>query len=138
MQTRLSYYSTVLMLVFLAALFHTACSKTEPVASTFYLNNISGDDTNDGLSPETAWKSLERASRDKYTEGEKLLLCKGCTFYGKLHLKVEGTKEKPVIISSYDPGNGDKSLPIIDAKGYIAAIQVENGRNFLLSTDFHV
>lgn len=133
MQIKHTYYSTALLLVLLAVLFHTACSEMEHVERTFYLNSISGDDTNDGLSPETAWKSLERASRDKYSAGEKLLLRNGCTFYGKLHLKVEGSEDKPVIVSSYDLENGENSLPLIDAKGYIAAIQVENGSNFKIS-----
>lgn len=133
MQTKLSYYSTVLMLFFLTALFQTAYSRIEPAARTFYLNSTSGKDTNDGLSPETAWKSLEHANEENYVAGEKLLLYKGCTFYGKLHLKVKGSLDLPVIVSSYGPDDGENHFPIIDAKGYIAAIHIENSRHVEIS-----
>jgi hypothetical protein len=106
------------------------CTKSESGSKTFYINNISGNDANDGLSPKSAWKSLDRAGAMTYKPGDKLLLAKGCTFYGKLELKGGVTEQEPVVVSAYDSGNGKTALPVIDAKGYTAAIRIENGQNF--------
>lgn len=110
-----------------------ACdAKKELETRTFYLNSISGNDLNDGLSPETAWKSLQKASNVLYSPGDKLLLSSGCTFYGKLALNGIGSEKKPFIVSSYQHDNNPE-LPIIDAKGYLAAIQVKNSNNIEIS-----
>ena len=133
MRKRQVYHLTALILILSTAFFLSACSKMDPVERTYYLNSISGNDSNDGLTPETAWQTLERASTEEYSAGEKLFLSTGCTFYGKLQLRVDGSKDRPVIVSSYGPDNGNASLPLIDAKGYIAAIQIENGRHVEIS-----
>ncbi len=106
------------------------CIKNDSPAQIFYVNSINGNDTNDGLSPQSPWKSLKRASQEKYSQGEKLLLSKGCVFKGSLELKANGIPGKPVIVSSYtaEDINGT-SLPVIDAKGYLAAVYIKNGKN---------
>jgi hypothetical protein len=47
--------------------------------------------------------------------------------------KVAGGKDSPVVISNYDSGNGKTALPVIDAKGYLAAVHIKNGENFEIS-----
>jgi len=110
-----------------------SCAKTETQTRLYYVNNISGDDSNDGLSPGSAWKSLGRAGEMTYQPGDKLLLAQGCTFLGNLVLKGGGTEQAPIVVSEYDSGNGKTTLPVIDAKGYTAAIQIENGQSFHIS-----
>ena len=102
-------------------------------ANTYYVDAKSGNDSSTGTSPETAWQSLEKASELNYNAGDQLLLCEGNTFYGKLDLKGGGTKDSPVIVSSYNTGGGSSSQPVIDAKGYVSAIQILNGKNFIIS-----
>ncbi len=102
-------------------------------ARSFYLDSWAGDDDNDGLSPETAWKTLERASNETYGAGDQLLLCKGRIFKGSLHLNVDGSKNSPVFVSAYDAMAGADSLPVIDASGYVAAVQIVNGKHFVIS-----
>ena len=110
--------------------FSVSCNKTETQIHSYYVDNISGNDSNDGSSPESAWKTLDRAGEITYQPGDKLLLANGCTFQGNLVLKGGGTEQEPVVVSGYDAGNGKIALPVIDAKGYTAAIQIENGQNF--------
>lgn len=115
-----------LIYVFLIFILGTyACNrKDETGTRTFYLNSISGDDSNDGLSPETAWKSLKRASEKEFTAGEKLLLGTGSVFKGKLVVKASGTRENPVVVDSYE--TDETGLPVIDGGGYTSAIRIEN------------
>ena len=81
-------------------------------AVKYYVSSSSGDDANDGLSPETAWKTLNRANRMQFVAGSELLLKRGDTWTGESLQPVgDGTKENPILISSY--GEGD--LPVINA-----------------------
>ncbi len=121
-----------LVLLIVAALVISGCNKIETTTHLFYVNSETGDDNNDGASPENAWKSLERASQKIYAAGDKLMLSNGSVFLGKLHLKGGGSETEPVIISSYDAGNGKSVLPIINAQGYLAAIQITDGKNFII------
>ncbi len=122
-----------LLIVLIAALFVMGCNKIETTTHEFFVNSESGNDNNDGTSPENAWKSLKRASDKTYFAGDKLLLSKGSVFIGKLILKGGGGENEPVVVTSYDAGNGKTDMPIIDAKGYLAAIQITDGKNFTIS-----
>jgi hypothetical protein len=122
-----------LLLLFIAALFILGCNKIETTTHEYYINSELGNDNNDGTSPEKAWKSLERASEKAYYAGDKLMLAKGSVFSGKLHLEGGGSKTEPVTVSPYDAKNGKSDLPKINAQGYLAAVQITDGKNFIIS-----
>ena len=122
-----------LLILFIAALSVLSCNKIETTTHLFYINSELGDDNNDGTSPEKAWKSLNRASQKIYAAGDKLMLSKGNIFMGKLHLKGGGSKTEPVTVSSYEAGNGKSDSPLINAQGYLAAVQITDGKNFIIS-----
>ena len=65
-----------------------------------------GDDGNDGLSPQKAWKTLARVNAATWAPGEALLLQGGGTFTGTLTVQMEapGSAERPVVISSFGEG----------------------------------
>lgn len=123
----------LLILISTTVILLTGCTSNQKDTQTFYVNSLSGNDANDGHSPKTAWKTLERASQVEYVAGDKLLLCSGCTFNGKLELNAKGTKEKPVVVTYYNAENGESNLPVIDAKGYVAAIRIKNGKYIKVS-----
>lgn len=123
----------LLLLMILALAGISGCVKTEQTGRTWYINSISGDDSENGLTPETAWKSLKMANQLDFRPGDKLFLARGSTFAGNLVLQGAGSREEPVIVGAYESGNGNDALPVIDAKGYVAAIQIENGGNFEIS-----
>ena len=129
MKKLVSNISAVLFVILVVV----ACANLESGSGTYYVNNITGSDSNDGLTAKTAWSSLEKASQIDFKAGQKLLLAQGCTFKGKLELKASGSLDKPVEVSSYNPGTEESKLPVIDAKGFKAAIQIENGSNFVIS-----
>ena len=93
-------------------------------AKTYYLSQSEGNDENDGLSPETAWKSLRMADQIVFGPNDSLLLKKDDVFRGKLIIKGQGDTDRPIYIGSY--GNG--KMPLIDGKGWRAAIYLRNGR----------
>ena len=78
---------------------------------TMYFVSADGDDSNDGLTPETPIKTLSKASSLSLKAGDSVLFRKGDTFVGNLHYSdLEGSKENPITIASY--GDGDES-PVI-------------------------
>lgn len=106
----------------------------------YYVDAENGDDSNDGLSPETAWKTLTKASSiRKLKAGSGILLKAGCVWNGE-QLSVngaEGTEDDPVIIGSY----GDGAMPVINGNGAnwsagrkeeLAAVHICNSNNIIV------
>ncbi|WP_162342133.1 right-handed parallel beta-helix repeat-containing protein [Cyclobacterium salsum] len=97
----------LLFLLWLGIFFKTS-------AASYYLSSSTGKDTHtpeDAQHPATPWQSLERLNQfiPQLSPGDSVLFKKGDLFFGTLHLKKSGTKEKPIVYSHY--GNG--SLPMI-------------------------
>ena len=103
-------------------------STFESLATIYYVNPESGDNKNKGTSILSPFKSLEKVSTIDLKAGDKVLLAAGYTFYGSLILQnVKGTLENTIIISSYYLGNElEDKRAIIDAKGYLNGIHLEN------------
>ena len=51
-------------------------------AATYYFDSEAGCDTNDGLSPATAWRSLEKANDVPAQPGDKVLFKRGGVWRG--------------------------------------------------------
>lgn len=78
---------------------------------TVYYVSATGDDNNDGLSPETPIKSLAKASLLSLTPGDSVLFKKGDRFVGHLNYSnLEGTKDNPITIASYGEGTSRPTL----------------------------
>lgn len=106
----------------------------------YYVDAENGNDENDGTSPETAWKTLTKASSiRKLTEGGSILLKAGSVWNGeKLTVKnAEGTEENPIIIGSYGEGakpviNGNGANWDYDTKEELAAVHIYNCENIII------
>ena len=90
---------------------------------SFYLDSVNGDDTRTGLSPEEAWRTLERANAQEYQPGDALRLKRGGSWHGMLHPKGSGSAEAPVTVDSY--GEEKKDRPVIHGDGAYAAVYLE-------------
>ncbi|MBA2938903.1 InlB B-repeat-containing protein [Paenibacillus sp. CGMCC 1.16610] len=93
------------------------------VPGTFYVDYSNGQDTNDGTTPETAWKTLDKVNATQFGPGNKILFKSGEIWFGQLWPKGSGAEGSPIIIDKY--GEGDK--PKIDAEGLIqSAVKLDN------------
>ena len=90
------YRFTILFTSFLFILF-SSCSQPQIFLSegTYYIDSGSGSDENDGLSPDTAWKSLDKLSYTVVAPGSKILFYSGQVFRGNI-IPSSGTVSKPV------------------------------------------
>lgn len=91
-------------------LFLLLCLSCENV---YYIDALSGNDSNSGKSPDKAWASLEKVNEKKFLPGDKILFKSGTSYHGQLEPKGSGTKEHPIIIDRYGTGN----KPVIHGNG---------------------
>lgn len=85
---------------------------------TYYVNQKTGSDTNDGLTMDSPFASLFPINRLTLHPGDKVLLARDSVFTGQfLHIKDSGTKEQPIEIGSYSPEGEEGNLPLIAADG---------------------
>ncbi len=70
-------------------------------ATTYYADNKVGNDANDGLSAEKAFRTLATATA-RLKPGDMLEISPGRIYYESLNIVTSGTPEKPVTIH----GNG--------------------------------
>lgn len=82
----------------------------------YYFSSRHGDDQNDGLTPQTPWRTLHSHSGLALPAGSQLLLERDSVFENDyLHLtEVWGTAEAPICIGAYGEG---ANLPVIHANG---------------------
>ena len=86
-----------------------AAPKATLAAAAYHLDCRSGRDGADGLTPETAWRSLARADQQALRPGDSLLLLRDCRWGGPLYAPWSGTANAPITIGAY----GDGELPTI-------------------------
>ena len=72
-------------------------------ATTYYLDSEAGKDSNDGVTPATAWQTLAKANDLKPQPGDKVLFKRGGVWRGTLTAK-SGEEGRPVLYSSYGTG----------------------------------
>ena len=108
---------SVILAVFLAAATLSAQDKT-------YFVSAQGNDSADGLSVATAWKSIEKVNSVTFLPGDRILFRKGDTFYGQIAVKGSGEEGRPITMSSYGEGSGRPVINLGSAEG--AGILMEN------------
>lgn len=80
----------------------------------FYVDDASGDDASDGLSPATAWRSIERVNGASIQPGDSILFKRGGLWQGsKFEVPAGGAEGRPVTIGAY--GSGE--MPVISVAG---------------------
>lgn len=82
--------------------------EADRINTTYYLDSINGNDSNDGLSPESAWKTLEKANSVTFQPGTRLLLKAGSIFSGSLQPNATDAPEKCLL--STDTGKETSRL----------------------------
>ena len=117
---------------FLIISFFVSCNQVQygeknDIGHTYYFNSISGDDSNLGTK-EKPFKSFYFFENINLKEGDKILLANGSTFTNTINL----INKNGIEVSNYVVDN-NKKTPIIDSKGKIAAIFIENSSNINIS-----
>ena len=81
-------------------------------ASTFYVDATKGNDFSDGLSPEKAWKTIEKVRDTTFKPGDEIRFKRGEVFGDSiLFVYSSGSKDKPIVFGDY--GDPQKPRPVI-------------------------
>ncbi len=83
--------------------------------TNYFVDDISGNDFNTGISQQTAFRSIEKINQLELNPADQVLFRCGGAWTGNLAFKGSGTKNKRIIIGAY--GNGP--APVLDAQGVI-------------------
>ena len=101
-----------LLIVLLVILLSTAAlpAAAQGAATTYYVSN-SGEDGQDGRSPENAWASVGRVNAADLQPGDRVLFACGDVWRGEmLTLTASGQAGSPITIDSYPDGCADKPV----------------------------
>ncbi|GAB2921683.1 right-handed parallel beta-helix repeat-containing protein [Nonomuraea fastidiosa] len=79
----------------------TASAKA---GTTYYVDSRAGDDSADGTSERTAWKTLANVNAAELKPGDTIAVKRGSTFTGPLTLEADGTAAKPIVVRAYGKG----------------------------------
>ena len=114
------------------ALVFSSCSQVQygdknDAGYSYHFNSVTGDNSNLGTK-EKPFKSLDFLNNINLSKGDKILLANGSTFLNTIEL----INEDGIEISNYD-SEGNSELPIINSKGKIAAIFIENSSKIKIS-----
>lgn len=86
------------------------CVSAVDFAPTYYIDSVGGDDTNTGLSENNAWKTINHGEW-VFVPGTKVLFKRGGVYDVEVTMTVSGTRENPIVISSY--GDADEDKPVL-------------------------
>jgi len=92
------------------------------LANTFYVDVEHGDDSQNGLKPEAAWRSLAKVSGAKFVAGDKVLFRRGQTWRGQL-VSFSGNTNGVITYGAY--GKGPKPVFL----GSVAADKEEDWKS---------
>jgi parallel beta-helix repeat protein len=73
-------------------------------AKTYHVDSANGNDSNDGASPSTAWKSIAKVNSWKFAPGDAILFRRGDTWREMLSLSASGAQGTPIVIDGYGAG----------------------------------
>lgn len=110
----------------------TLSLSSQLLAATHYVDSQSGNDSNNGLSASTAWRTLTRANQKVYGPGDSILLKRGGLWQGTgFKANGNGTVQLPITLADY--GDANLPMPIIDGVGaHEPAVLLQNVQNWIV------
>ena len=87
------------------------CDRTTDSDCPFYVDATLGRDENDGLTPETAWRTAARASAEPLGPGDRVAFKRGEVWRETFDITWSGSADAPIVVSHY----GDSTEPPVFA-----------------------
>jgi hypothetical protein len=73
-------------------------------ASTYYIDAVNGNDSNNGTSSSTAWKTLAKVNSTNFNPGDQISFNRGNTWVGALIPSSSGTSSNRIVYGAYGTG----------------------------------
>ncbi len=97
-------------ILFVVGIWLASCNST---GRCYYMDSITGDDTNKGSSPSQAWKSIARLNEVDFQPGDRIYFKAGTEYVGNFHPKGSGTIKAPIVVDKFGCGEN----PILNGDG---------------------
>jgi len=72
--------------------------------TTYFVDCENGNDLNNGLSPDTAWKTISKVNSFSFKAGDKILFKRGCVWRETLIVSSSGEEGNPITFGAYGEG----------------------------------
>ena len=113
--------------LFLIILFISCKERSK--SGSYYFDSDIGSDSNHGTSIESPFKTLKKLKTIFLNSGDSIFLSNGSYFKGNIKI----ISLDKIYISNYNIKDENNSNPIIDSKGHIAGIYLEDSSNISIS-----
>lgn len=102
---------------------------------TYYIST-KGSNSNDGLSPNTAWNTIGKVNTEmqRFRPGDQILFERGGTYEGQINLNTSGEEGRPVTFGAY----GEGADPMISGSVPVKGWKPYNRNIMQAETDFAV
>lgn len=121
--------------LFLDSVVAVSPTGTPPTSPTYYVDGVSGSDSNNGTSTSTAWKTISKVNATALSAGDTVLFKRGQTFNNAaLVADNPGSASSRVTYGSYGTG----ALPILDGGGSTGNYPVEISAVYVTVQDLQV
>jgi hypothetical protein len=123
--TIIAMIKTTAVIICFMLVFALGCNN--PKSSVYYIDFVSGNDSNSGKSAGDPWKTAKNVSSVGIIAGDQLLFKGGVVYSGEILLEsLEGLQNCPIVIAAYGEGQA-----IIDA-GNFTGIGIRNSENIVV------
>ena len=96
------------------------------LAADYHLDSRAGDDARDGLTPTTAWRTLDKVNAATFQPGDRVLFRSGSAWSGQLRITAQGEPGRPIVFRAY----GEGPRPRIDTAGaFEDAVLIRNAQH---------
>ncbi len=96
-------------------------------AGIYHLDPIQGDDSNSGLTPNLAWRSLEKVNATVLKPGDQLLFKAGGRWSGQFTPKGGGDSKARVLIGRYGDGPLPQGVAVVSAPALVGPLSPAPG-----------
>jgi hypothetical protein len=95
-------------------------------SAIYYVDATTGNDTNNGISLSTSWKTIAKVNASRFNPGDQILFKRGEVWWEQLTVPSSGTRGYPIIFGGYGTGNN----PVISGadipSGWTEAIPISS------------
>ncbi len=93
-----------------------------PSSGAYYVDAAGGSGADDGLSPATAWRTLDKVSAMAFNPGDSILLKRGAVWRERLVISSSGTSEQPITFGAYGTGARPRISSADVVTGWVQAV----------------
>jgi hypothetical protein len=116
----------LLVLMTLAYVINTLAESAGGSPRSYYLDSNSGDDSNSGLSPSKAWRTIGKVNSITLAPGDTVYFRRGAVWRETLEPRNGGAPGRPVTFTGY----GDGAAPIITGSDIVKGWSSSDGSIF--------